>query len=125
MPDFCVEKIAGRAQRGRQPVRGSRIAILGVSYKAGVGDVRESPALKIMQLLAERGADLSYHDPYVPELSASVWLAAARGGARDTDVVASSPCIPSSTSTASWGVAADRRLPRVTSGRAAERVVRL
>ena len=49
-------------------MRGSRIAILGVSYKAGVGDMRESPALKIMRLLEERGAQLVYHDDYVPEL---------------------------------------------------------
>jgi UDP-N-acetyl-D-glucosamine dehydrogenase len=42
--------------------------VLGVSYKDGVGDVRESPALRIMEVLAERGAELSYHDAYVPSL---------------------------------------------------------
>ena len=52
-----------------KPVRGSRIAILGVSYKAGVGDMRESPALKIMSILQESGALLRYHDEFVPELS--------------------------------------------------------
>ena len=41
---------------------------MGVSYKAGVGDMRESPALKIIRLLVERGADVVYHDPYVPQL---------------------------------------------------------
>ena len=50
-------------------MRGSRIAILGVSYKAGVGDLRESPALKIMKLLAGAGRRARYHDPYVPELA--------------------------------------------------------
>jgi len=45
------------------------VLVLGVSYKAGVGDIRESPALKIIRLLRERGADVSYHDPYVPELT--------------------------------------------------------
>jgi UDP-N-acetyl-D-glucosamine dehydrogenase len=49
-------------------VRGSRIAILGVSYKPGVGDLRESPALKIMNILRERGGELVYHDEHVPEL---------------------------------------------------------
>jgi UDP-N-acetyl-D-glucosamine dehydrogenase len=49
-------------------VRGSKIAILGVSYKAGVGDTRESPALKIIRLLQERGAQIAYHDDYVAEL---------------------------------------------------------
>jgi UDP-N-acetyl-D-glucosamine dehydrogenase len=68
MPYFCVEKIARGLNEHAKPVRGSRIAILGVSYKAGVGDLRESPALKIMRLLRGRGADLVYSDDYVPEL---------------------------------------------------------
>ena len=51
-----------------KPVKDSRILIVGVSYKAGVGDMRESPALKIIRLLRERGAEVSYHDPHVPEL---------------------------------------------------------
>ena len=51
------------------PVRGARIAVLGVSYKPGVGDIRESPALKILELLRDLGADLRYHDPHVPSLA--------------------------------------------------------
>jgi UDP-N-acetyl-D-glucosamine dehydrogenase len=50
-------------------VRGSRVAVMGVSYKPGVGDLRESPALRIIRLLREQGAEVSYHDPYVPELA--------------------------------------------------------
>ncbi len=50
-------------------MRGSRIAIVGVSYKAGVGDLRESPSLKIMKLLADQGAELVYHDDFVPDLA--------------------------------------------------------
>jgi UDP-N-acetyl-D-glucosamine dehydrogenase len=69
MPEFCVERIARALNDHSKPVRGSRIAILGVSYKPGVGDLRESPALKIMRLLDERGADLVYHDDHVPELA--------------------------------------------------------
>jgi UDP-N-acetyl-D-glucosamine dehydrogenase len=68
MPYFCAEKVARALNDESKPVRGSRIAIIGVSYKAGVGDLRESPSLKIMDLLAERGAELDYYDPYVPEL---------------------------------------------------------
>jgi UDP-N-acetyl-D-glucosamine dehydrogenase len=68
MPYFCTEKISRALNDHSKPVRGSRIAILGVSYKAGVGDLRESPALKIMRLLAARGAELVYSDDYVPEL---------------------------------------------------------
>jgi UDP-N-acetyl-D-glucosamine dehydrogenase len=68
MPYFCVERISRALNEQSKPVKGSRIAIVGVSYKAGVGDLRESPALKIMRLLRERGADLVYCDPYVSEL---------------------------------------------------------
>jgi UDP-N-acetyl-D-glucosamine dehydrogenase len=68
MPYFCVEKISRALNEHAKPVRGSRVAVLGVSYKAGVGDLRESPALKIMKLLRDRGAELVYCDEYVPEL---------------------------------------------------------
>jgi UDP-N-acetyl-D-glucosamine dehydrogenase len=68
MPYHCVDKIAGALNDHAKPVRGSRVAILGVAYKPGVGDLRESPALKIMALLAERGAELVYHDEHVPQL---------------------------------------------------------
>ena len=68
MPEFCVERIARALNDHSKPVRGSRIAILGVSYKPGVSDLRESPALKMMSLLGERGADLIYHDDHVAEL---------------------------------------------------------
>ena len=83
MPYFCVEKIAGALNDHSKPVRGSKIAILGVSYKPGVGDLRESPALKIIRLLRERGAEIAYHDPYVPELPEhGLRVATARAGAR-------------------------------------------
>jgi UDP-N-acetyl-D-glucosamine dehydrogenase len=68
MPYFCLEKIERALNDGGKPVRGSRILLLGVSYKAGVGDLRESPALKIIDLLRDRGGDIVYHDPHVPEL---------------------------------------------------------
>ena len=68
MPYFCVEKIERALNDAGRAVKGARILILGVAYKAGVGDMRESPALKIIRLLRERGAELAYHDPFVPEL---------------------------------------------------------
>jgi UDP-N-acetyl-D-glucosamine dehydrogenase len=68
MPYHCVAKVERLLNDARKPVRGSRIAVLGVSYKQGVGDVRESPGLKIVTLLSALGADLRYHDPFVPEL---------------------------------------------------------
>jgi UDP-N-acetyl-D-glucosamine dehydrogenase len=69
MPYFCVEKIAAALNERGKAVNGAKIALVGVSYKPGVGDVRESPALKIIELLRAQGADVVYHDDYVPELA--------------------------------------------------------
>jgi UDP-N-acetyl-D-glucosamine dehydrogenase len=69
MPYFCVDKIERTLNAQGKPVHGSRIVLLGVSYKPGVADTRQSPALKILKLLGEGGADLVYHDPHVPALS--------------------------------------------------------
>jgi UDP-N-acetyl-D-glucosamine dehydrogenase len=68
-PYFCVQKIERALNETAKPVKGSRILLVGVSYKAGVGDLRESPALRILELLRERGGEVSYHDPHVPELA--------------------------------------------------------
>jgi UDP-N-acetyl-D-glucosamine dehydrogenase len=68
MPVHCVERIERALNDVAKPVKGSRVLILGVSYKGGVGDIRESPALRIMEVLRERGAELSYHDPHVASL---------------------------------------------------------
>jgi UDP-N-acetyl-D-glucosamine dehydrogenase len=68
MPYHCVAKAQRALNDAGLPVKGARIAVLGVSYKPGVGDVRESPALKIVGLLRALGADLRYHDPHVPSL---------------------------------------------------------
>jgi UDP-N-acetyl-D-glucosamine dehydrogenase len=67
-PAFCVDRITRALNEAGKPVRGSKVLILGVSYKAGIGDTRESPALKILKGLRELGADISYHDPHVPQL---------------------------------------------------------
>jgi len=68
MPEFVVERIVDALNEARKSVNGSRIHIYGVAYKRDVGDMRESPALDIIELLARRGADLSYSDPWVPAL---------------------------------------------------------
>jgi UDP-N-acetyl-D-glucosamine dehydrogenase len=68
MPAHCVRRIELALNEIEKPVKGSRIALLGVSYKGGIGDMRESPALRIIHELRERGAVMSYHDPFVPEL---------------------------------------------------------
>jgi UDP-N-acetyl-D-glucosamine dehydrogenase len=69
MPYHCVAKVERALNDAGLAVKGSQIAVLGVSYKPGVGDIRESPALKILTLLRASGANIRYHDPYVPQLS--------------------------------------------------------
>jgi UDP-N-acetyl-D-glucosamine dehydrogenase len=67
MPEYVVGKVRDALNEHRKPVLGSRVLVLGVSYKRDVGDVRESPAIDILRLLEEHGAEVSYHDPFVPE----------------------------------------------------------
>jgi len=67
-PAYCVDRIARSLNDDGKAVKGSKILILGVSYKPGVGDIRESPALEMVSLLREMGGEVSYHDPFVPEL---------------------------------------------------------
>src|SRR5215813_6591554 len=66
MPRFVVERVTDALNHHRKSIRGSRIHVLGVAYKAGVNDIRESPALNVMKILADKGAILSYTDPYIP-----------------------------------------------------------
>jgi UDP-N-acetyl-D-glucosamine dehydrogenase len=67
-PHFCVDRVLRALNDVGKPVKGSRVLLLGVSYKAGVGDLREAPALKIARLLGELGAEITYHDPHVDEV---------------------------------------------------------
>jgi UDP-N-acetyl-D-glucosamine dehydrogenase len=68
MPYFCLDKITRALNSQEKSVKGSRVHLVGVAYKADVGDLRESPALKLIQLLRQEGADVSYHDPHIPDL---------------------------------------------------------
>ncbi len=94
-PAFCVERIERALNDAGKPVKDSRILLLGVSYKAGVGDTRESPALKIARRLREFGGAVSYHDPHVAELAelglASVDLDEALGSADVVAIVTAHP----------------------------------
>jgi UDP-N-acetyl-D-glucosamine dehydrogenase len=69
MPYHCVAKVERALNDAGRAVKGARIAVFGIGYKPGVGDTRESPALKIVELLRGLGAELCYHDPYVPALA--------------------------------------------------------
>src|SRR6266511_2232261 len=68
MPAYVVSRIGEALNDAGKPIRGSRILGVGGAYKPGVGDVRESPAIEVMQILGVKGAELQYHDPLVPEL---------------------------------------------------------
>jgi UDP-N-acetyl-D-glucosamine dehydrogenase len=68
MPQYVVERIYRILNRFKKPLNGSRILILGVAYKQDIGDYRESPALKVIELLEKEGAQVQYHDTYVPRL---------------------------------------------------------
>ena len=68
MPDFTVNKIVQTLNQRKKSINGSKILILGIAYKANVSDVRESPALDVIHLLRQMGADVFYHDPHVPHV---------------------------------------------------------
>ncbi|MGB5995328.1 MAG: nucleotide sugar dehydrogenase [Candidatus Deferrimicrobiaceae bacterium] len=69
MPHYIVGKIVDALNRFKKSVNGAKVLILGVAYKKDISDVRESPALDILQLLTQKGAKLSYCDPHVPVLA--------------------------------------------------------
>ncbi|HEV3055437.1 MAG TPA: nucleotide sugar dehydrogenase [Solirubrobacteraceae bacterium] len=127
MPYYCVELIERTLNNASKPIKGSRIAILGVSYKGGVGDMRESPALRIMRLLRERGAELVYHDPFVPSLDgpalSSVALDDAVAGADAVVLVTAHPGIDHESIARDAAVFIDLR--GVTRGTEAANIVRL
>jgi len=66
MPYHVVSAVAGALNRHRKPVNGSKVLVLGVAYKKDIDDLRESPALSIMELLHKEGAQIAYNDPYIP-----------------------------------------------------------
>jgi UDP-N-acetyl-D-glucosamine dehydrogenase len=68
MPYFCVEKLLRALNAQRKSLNGARVLVLGVAYKADIDDLRESPALKVIRQLEVHGANIAYHDAFVPEL---------------------------------------------------------
>jgi len=71
MPEYVVERVAAALNEVGKPLKGSRILILGLSYKPNISDDRESPSYRLMDLLDERGAEVAYHDPHVPVIQPS------------------------------------------------------
>jgi UDP-N-acetyl-D-glucosamine dehydrogenase len=71
MPDYVTGRLHEALDLRGTTLHGARILVLGVAYKRDTGDIRESPALRILSILARRGAVVSYHDPHVPRLGRS------------------------------------------------------
>ncbi len=127
MPYHCVERIELALNDDEKPVKGSRITVLGVSYKAGIGDIRESPALRIIAELANRGAEIRYHDPFVPALPSlglsNTGLSEAVDGADAIVLVTAHPGIDHAQIARDAALFIDLR--GVTRGERAENIVRL
>lgn len=68
MPRYVISKIQDALNEHRKPLKGSKVLVLGAAYKPDIDDLRESPALDVIGLLAEKGTEVSYHDPYCPSL---------------------------------------------------------
>jgi len=83
MPAYVVGKAAKLLNTNRKSLNGARVGLLGVAYKKNSSDVRESPAIKIIELLLEQGAIVSYHDPHVRALKVGGQTMKSVGGGRD------------------------------------------
>lgn len=100
MPEYVVDKVTAALNDACKAINGSRILILGVAYKADVGDLRESPALDIIHRLQEKGADITYHDPYVPHLDRSGIMLDRVG--LDSDALQQADCVVITTDHSSY-----------------------
>lgn len=77
MPEYVIERTIDALNRYKKPLRGSNVLVVGIAYKEDIDDARESPGIRILELLIEWGANVSYYDPYIPEIS----------GFRQTDIM--------------------------------------
>ncbi|MFM7133243.1 MAG: UDP binding domain-containing protein, partial [Planctomycetota bacterium] len=66
MPHYVIDRLAEALNRQGKAVKGSRVLVVGLAYKADIDDVRESPSFELIELLRARGAEVDYHDPLVP-----------------------------------------------------------
>ncbi len=91
MPRYVVGKIQDALNAHQKPLRGSKILVIGTAYKPDVDDLRESPSLDIIGLLLQKGAEVDYHDPYIPSINHEDWtlesLKDIEEGVRNADCV--------------------------------------
>jgi UDP-N-acetyl-D-glucosamine dehydrogenase len=93
MPEHVVDLVMRGLNGQRKPVNGSKILIMGVAYKRDIDDMRESPALAIIENLQKLGAEVSFHDPYVPEVHLEGNGQQLRGIALSNEAVTSADCV--------------------------------
>lgn len=107
MPDYVVGKVGEALNSERKAINGSRILVLGVAYKRDVSDVRESPALDVIHLLRLRGAEVIYHDPYIPRVRFDDYSMTSSDLSADTLLGADCVVVLTDHSEYDWGWIAD------------------
>jgi UDP-N-acetyl-D-glucosamine dehydrogenase len=100
MPEYVVRKIADALNHAKKSVNGSSVLVLGVAYKRDIDDVRESPALDIIKLLCNKGAEVTWHDPYVRELKGLESL--TRAPAVSSELLSQADCVVIATDHSSY-----------------------
>jgi hypothetical protein len=129
MPEYVCDRVAWALNERQRSVKGSRVLVLGVSYKRDVDDVRESPALDILKILESRGARVGYNDPHVPELQLngttlrSEELMAGVRSADVTVIVTDHTCYPYAEIVQNANVVVDTR--NATKGIASEKILKI
>ena len=108
MPYYCAERVAQALNGAAKAVHGSSVLVLGVAYKGDVGDLRESPALKLIELLGGRGANISYHDPHVPSLHHREFQLESRELTDEVLAMADIVCVVTAHSSIDYARVADR-----------------
>jgi len=93
MPAHVVERVAIALNDVERSVKGSRVLLLGMAYKKDIDDIRESPALDVMRLLEERGADVRYHDLNVPRVEAGISNGSAESVELTDEEIRSADCV--------------------------------
>lgn len=104
MPRYVIDRLGEFLNDAGKPIRGSRVALLGMAYKKDVDDPRESPSFELMELLLERGAELTYSDPHIPSLPSMRHhnLPAMNSQTLTPDYLSSQDCVLIATDHSAW-----------------------
>lgn len=132
MPRYVVSLVQDALNNRAMPLKGSRVLVLGVAYKPDIDDLRESPAIDVIGLLKQKGALVSYHDPYIPAFQHDDWgiasvpdLPAALAAADCVVIVTNHSCYDAATILAQARLIIDTRNALGEAGKHSQKVVRL